>query len=257
MESSSFDRLTRLVADARSRRTLSGALLGSVAGLLGLTEAAAACPKGKKACRKKCIPRARCCTNADCQTKRTGQVCRRGRCQCPAGTKPCQGRCIPTAQCCGISCPQPPPTPDCTTPTDCPAPPSCQLCAERTCVNGRCGVGPAPSGQVCRAARGDCDVAEVCDGSSLDCPADQFQSASVVCLVPVCDGGPGNTFITRPIVYCTGDGPTCPPQPIPEQNCGFYKCRDEFPGVVCRTTCQTDDDCIQSAHCAVPACVPD
>jgi hypothetical protein len=255
MDSALFDHLTRLVAAARSRRSLGGALLGSVAGLRGLAEAASApCPKGKKRCRTRCIPRRRCCTNADCQAKRTGQVCRQGRCLCPAGSKPCQDRCIPAGHACGDSCPQPL---ACRRPDDCPAPPSCQLCAERTCLNGQCGVGPAPTGRRCRAARGDCDVDEVCDGSSLDCPADQFQPDTFTCLIPKCDVGPNGTDVARPAVRCTGDGPTCPPLPTPEQNCGFYKCTIDSLSAVCRTTCQTDDDCIPSAHCQAPACVPD
>jgi hypothetical protein len=262
MDSSSFDRLTRLFASARSRRTFGGALLGSVAGLLGLPEAKAAhCPAGTKHCGRRCIPKRNCCTNADCQPKRTGQVCRQGRCQCPVGKKHCPGRCIPTAQSCTPTCPPPPP--ECTTPADCPAPPSCQKCAEKTCVNGRCGVGPVPANpyQPCRAARGDCDVPEFCDGSSLECPADEFQPASYVCLVPVCDFGPAGPYgiedSPRPAVYCTGDGPTCPPRSTPAQSCGFYRCMSDNGSALCRTTCQTDEHCIQGAHCEMPACVPD
>jgi hypothetical protein len=101
MDSSSFDRLTRLFVSSRSRRVLGGAVLGSLAGLLGLGETEAApCPKGKKRCRTTCISKKRCCTTAQCRPKATGRVCRRGRCVCPASKKRCGRRCIPKAVCC-------------------------------------------------------------------------------------------------------------------------------------------------------------
>lgn len=255
MDSPSFDRWTRLFAAARSRRTVGGAALGSVAALIGLTGAEAArCGRGKKRCGNRCIPQKRCCTNADCQPKRTGLVCRKGRCQCPAGQKACPGRCIPTAQTCDATCP--PPAQTCSTPADCPEPPACQLCAVRTCDNGQCGIGAAPEGQPCRPARGDCDVTEVCDGSSLECPPDEFQPASYACFIGHCEPRLDGTYVARPTVYCTGDGPTCPPLPMPERNCGFYGCMQDGFSVSCLTTCQTDDDCIATAHCEEPACVP-
>ena len=72
-----------------------------MAGLLGLTETEAApCPKGKKRCRRRCIPQRHCCTNANCP-KGSGKVCRRGRCVCPPNTKACGRQCIPRAACCG------------------------------------------------------------------------------------------------------------------------------------------------------------
>ncbi|NMC70324.1 MAG: hypothetical protein GYA57_09695 [Myxococcales bacterium] len=54
----------------------------------------------------------------------------------------------------------------------------------------------APAGAVCREAAGACDVAEVCDGATLDCPADGRLEAGVVCrfaagpcdVAEVCDG---------------------------------------------------------------------
>lgn len=105
MDGARFDTFTRAI---RSRRTALGGLLGLVAGLAGLAEVEAApCPKGKKQCKKRCIPRRRCCTTSQCRPGVTGRICRRGRCICRPGTKPCQGRCIPAAACCGTACPPP------------------------------------------------------------------------------------------------------------------------------------------------------
>lgn len=103
MESSAFDRLTRLVAIVRSRRSLGGTVAGGVAGLLSLTPAAAAsCPTGKKRCKRKCIPKKACCTTADCRPAATRRICQKRRCICHPSTKPCKGRCVdPDTPCCG------------------------------------------------------------------------------------------------------------------------------------------------------------
>ncbi len=103
MDSLAFDRLTQLVAAARSRRSLGGTVVGAVAGLLGLVPAAAApCPKGKKKCRGKCIPKKSCCTLADCRPATTRRICRKRRCVCHPSTKPCKGRCVDLGTpCCG------------------------------------------------------------------------------------------------------------------------------------------------------------
>ncbi len=54
----------------------------------------------------------------------------------------------------------------------------------------------------CRSAAGDCDVAENCTGVGVNCPADGFKASTVVCRpsAGVCD-------VTD---NCTGTGPTCP-----------------------------------------------
>jgi fibronectin type 3 domain-containing protein len=63
---------------------------------------------------------------------------------------------------------------------------------------GACSAGgaPKPAGTVCRAAVDLCDVAEVCDGVSLDCPADKLAAAATPCrptagdcdIAETCDG---------------------------------------------------------------------
>lgn len=60
----------------------------------------------------------------------------------------------------------------------------------------------AKSTAECRPAAGVCDVAESCDGVSNDCPADDFVAASVECRASagVCD----------PAEHCTGSSADCP-----------------------------------------------
>lgn len=110
----------------------------------------------------------------------------------------------------------------------------CQACSSATgaAVNGTCGV--VSAGTSCRTSAGDCDVAEVCDGSSSTCPADGFASNTTECRavngdcdVPeMCTGSsaacPVNAYAPssaecRSAVgdcdvaeHCTGSGPTCP-----------------------------------------------
>ncbi len=70
----------------------------------------------------------------------------------------------------------------CRTPVDCPtaAPGTCQ--GARTCsAAGVCGFAPLPAGTICRAATGDCDLAETCDGDSIVCPTDVVKTQGTVC----------------------------------------------------------------------------
>ncbi|MEK7703693.1 MAG: MopE-related protein [Myxococcota bacterium] len=70
-----------------------------------------------------------------------------------------------------------------------------QYCVDGVCCNGPCdgkcatcaAVGPPgectarDATTVCRAAIGTCDVPEICDGWSVNCPVDVFAGADVVC----------------------------------------------------------------------------
>ena len=102
-------------------------------------------------------------------------------------------------------------------------------------VPGACGCGtPDTTGRLCRASAGPCDVAEVCTGASVDCPADGFAAAAQVCRAAVggcdvaetCTGAsaacPADGFapavtVCRPAAgpcdvgeLCTGAAPECP-----------------------------------------------
>jgi hypothetical protein len=116
MDSAHFDRLTRIVSIALSRRTTLVALAGGFfgAGSLAPWDDAVAkkkrrrkkkrkkkCKGSTKKCGKKCIPTSGCCSSADCDE---GRTCVSGTCTCPSGLKECNGECIPESQCCG-ACP--------------------------------------------------------------------------------------------------------------------------------------------------------
>ena len=104
----------------------------------------------------------------------------------------------------------PPPPTECTTPDTCPAPPAAFLCAEATCVNADCGFGAKSAGTVCRAAAGECDIAEVCDGVALDCPPNRFAATGKACTNPA--GGRGTCRDGVCIPECT-TAAMCPAPP--------------------------------------------
>src|SRR5262249_1752594 len=107
------------------------------------------------------------------------------------------------------------------------------VCATGICdpQTGQCVYTPV-AGTVCRASAGECDIAEVCDGRSLDCPADAKQPSGTSCTsdgnpctLDQCDGTnvtcqhpPGNAgVVCRPSAgvcdvaeTCTGTSPQCP-----------------------------------------------
>jgi hypothetical protein len=170
MDDQTFDTLTKAIAGDASRRrllrNLAGAFLGAATGAVGLGRAGA-----QQNCRA------------------FGETCR----STGAGN-----------QCCsGLVCTGNPGTcVECRTAADCPA---IQLgpCEARTCSNGQCGVGPAPAGTECRAAAGPCDVAEVCNGTSRQCPDNAFKPEGTRCRT-----GVGGCDVNE---FCTGNSAICPP----------------------------------------------
>lgn len=66
------------------------------------------------------------------------------------------------------------------------------VCQGGVCVNGK----PAAAGTVCRPSGGPCDVAEVCDGTTFECPAPALAPTTKVCreaaglcdVAETCDG---------------------------------------------------------------------
>jgi uncharacterized repeat protein (TIGR01451 family) len=82
------------------------------------------------------------------------------------------------------------------------------------------------AGQVCRAAAGDCDVAETCTGAAAECPADAFAPSDVVCravdgdcdAAETCSGAsadcPADAFAEAGLVCRSGSGDSCDPDEI-------------------------------------------
>jgi hypothetical protein len=126
--------------------------------------------------------------------------------------------------------------------------PGLQACCRPDCR------GPIAAGEVCRDARGQCDLEETCDGRSPECPDDAVMSrgsecreARGPCDVPEqCDGVsedcpddgllPSGT-LCHPAEddcdvaeYCTGDDPECPQDAVaPAQTV----CRPAAPNMLC------------------------
>jgi MYXO-CTERM domain-containing protein len=78
----------------------------------------------------------------------------------------------------------------------------CQVCsvAKGAAKDGVCS--PVKSGQLCRAAVGDCDAAESCDGTSGACPPDAVKPTTAVCRAA---NGPCDAAES-----CTGTSTLCP-----------------------------------------------
>lgn len=110
-------------------------------------------------------------------------------------------------------------SPSCTRDAECPR----GHCVDGVCCNTACGGGRADdclacsvltgavsngtctvlaSGEPCRPGRGACDVAERCDGTSAECPADSVQPMGIVCR-------PIRTYCDETEV-CDGLGRHCP-----------------------------------------------
>src|SRR5438093_6412616 len=94
--------------------------------------------------------------------------------------------------------------PNCSTDADCD---DHNPCTVDMCVTGTggakfCDNMPGNAGTVCRASVAACDAAEMCTGTSRDCPADQLAPAGTVCRA---SAGPCDA-----IESCTGTSASCP-----------------------------------------------
>jgi cysteine-rich repeat protein len=100
---------------------------------------------------------------------------------------------------------------DCCTPI-CTLEPAGRRCTDdgRACTldicdgAGACTHPAAPAGTICRAVAGSCDVAEVCDGVSPSCPADEVLPAGTEC---------GPSGACNPAETCDGSTAFCPQPP--------------------------------------------
>jgi len=117
-----------------------------------------------------------------------------------------------------------------------------------------------PANTECRAAAGDCDVAEVCTGTSSACPADAMKSAGTECRAAAGECDVAET--------CSGTSPTCPADrkrtsvcrasagPCdPAERCDGVS--DTCPADVFTadgTTCNDGDACTQGDVCQAGQC---
>ena len=88
-------------------------------------------------------------------------------------------------------------------------------CTTDTCdgTSDTCQHAAGNANAECRAAAGECDVAEACDGTNAACPADAFKDQNTVCraAVDACD-------IAE---TCTGSGAACPDDVVRTGNDAF------------------------------------
>ncbi|MET0794444.1 MAG: MYXO-CTERM sorting domain-containing protein, partial [Polyangiaceae bacterium] len=100
--------------------------------------------------------------------------------------------------------------------------------------------------KVCRKALGDCDVDEVCDGSSHACPANLLKPTSYQCQALSCTDSN-----LKPKITCDGTNPSCPV--VADVSCGHFACGSS---TQCRTTCVTSADCGTAFYCLNNDCIP-
>jgi len=128
-----------------------------------------------------------------------GNSCGKDEDQCNFADKCMTGECISTTKPDGTSCGNAP-SGICDIPD--------------TCSAGTCIDHVADSSTVCRSANGDCDVAEMCDGTSKSCPANKFKPSGSSC------GSSMKSECTDPDT-CDGSG-TCLENDMPDgSSCGF------------------------------------
>ncbi len=135
------------------------------------------------------------------------EVCDGANTSCPADSvagafvecRASAGECDPAETCdgAGVNCPA-----DAKSATDTPCTDDGNACSRDVCNgSGNACTHPAGNaGATCRPVAGECDVAETCSGSNLNCPADGFLSNNTACTD---DGNP----CTRD--KCNGSGPLC------------------------------------------------
>lgn len=95
-------------------------------------------------------------------------------------------------------------------------------CTVDTCAAPTCSHAPAGQGTLCRAATGQCDVPEVCDGTSAVCPSDAHvgdgspcDDGDVCTSGETCQGGlcpAGAPLICGPCTTCQSEGCVAAPR---------------------------------------------
>jgi len=257
MDPSSFDRLSRLLARATTRRGAIAAVVAGLAGVAGVDPAAAIppqCTAGGATCTK----HSQCCSST-CRLVGGGGV--RRVCDCEAGTARCGGRCvrIDTAERCG-SCDV-----------------SCK--AGEQCCNGKCRAVKTDEAN-CGACGVKCAAGQTCckgvcvdlDTSKGNCGAcGKACTGSRICCDGAClaGGTDENNCGACGNVCAAGEtccGGACVDLDSDERNCGRCnkRCSD---GLICGggtcfengtdAHCGPDGEpCAEGTYCVNEACVP-
>lgn len=168
-----------------------------------------------------CGPNDSCKTTDDCLD---GKICVESKCVVKGPETGGDGPCTPGALC---------------RPTDpnlhpCDAPEICD-------ANGQCPPDTyvaAENHLLCRPPENACDLPEYCDGTSAECPADQYAEANTPCAEASCADG-----MTTPARYCEGGNKTC--VAVAPISCNGYQCN----GSTCGTSCTSDADCLSTHYC--------
>ncbi|OQR82233.1 hypothetical protein THRCLA_23221, partial [Thraustotheca clavata] len=138
----------------------------------------------------------------------------------------------------------------------------CGFASDKTTCTGTCNGNPCdgqdlcdgkgncvdvylPSTTVCRASKGQCDVAESCTGTSGFCPADKFASSTTTC-TGTCNGNPCDG-----VDLCDGNG-NCVDKYLPSSTvCRASKGQCDIPESCTGTSgfCPTDTFASSTTTC--------
>jgi probable HAF family extracellular repeat protein/cysteine-rich repeat protein len=122
-------------------------------------------------------------------------------------------------------------------PAGSPCPADDAICSTSACDGaGSCVHAPGAAGTTCRAAAGECDLAETCSGESTECPPDLRVASGTAC-------APDAELCTADV--CDGTNAACT---HPAGNTGVT-CRAAAPGAVC--------DVAEACDGVTPGCPPD
>ncbi|MFO0695322.1 MAG: hypothetical protein U0230_17295 [Polyangiales bacterium] len=129
--------------------------------------------------------------------------------------------------------------------------------AKDQCFSGTCQPMVVGSGTPCRAARGECDVAESCDGVSASCPKDGFVADGTLCgngpasglcdLDDVCSAGTCLVQVKEMGKSCRASTGSCDQEEVCDG--AAASCPPDL-----NTCCSVDADCSDGNVCTAESC---
>ena len=123
-------------------------------------------------------------------------------------------------------------------------------CTVDSCASEMCQHTPGNLGAICRASVGPCDISEICDGTSANCPVQTFNSS-----MTICRGASGVCDATE---RCSGTGPDCSADLVLSSNTTcravYHECdSSEFCNGILKT-CPVDSNLSNGASCSSDNC---